>query len=79
MSCDRCSLPVGRFHSHDHYREVKRMINDLVNEGVLREVGLEDVSTPFLVVRYACRQCGQSWLVTAPDQNFLGGIELARE
>ncbi|MBB4637814.1 hypothetical protein FHS01_003873 [Longimicrobium terrae] len=79
MSCDRCSLPVGRFRSHDHYREVKRTINDLVNQGILREGGLENPNSPFLVVRYTCRECGQSWLVTSPDQNFLGGIEAARD
>jgi hypothetical protein len=46
----------------------------MIGEGALEFLGLVDADSPFLRKKYRCTSCGSECVVTAPDQNFLGGV-----
>ena len=70
---DRELSEIDRFNSDEHYFEVSKFIVSLVNEGKLRDKGL-DPSNPepgFYVELYEDLD-GQVWRLAVPDKAYRG-------
>lgn len=73
MSCKYCNLKKGSFKSEETYMEFIKEINSLIKEGSLVKLGEVDPNGPFIITKYKCNMCDQSWVLKRPDQAFRGG------
>jgi hypothetical protein len=74
-SCKICHIHKGTFKSEAQFGYVREKISALIVQELFVKIEAEDIASPFLVLRYKCKNCNEVWVLTLPDQAFRGDMQ----